>query len=130
MHNIYTTNILLNIKQRYDYIGKTLNIVISLRIFGLEYLYSIDLNNEGRILEISRIDKKLIIIKYKLSSCRHIEVYFTTEVDIETFFLVVVGRWRNAYCNEVVIENICLRNHDFINHKIYTEELLVLCHPF
>jgi hypothetical protein len=45
----------------------------------LEYLNAINLNNDGSIFKIDRIDKKLIIFKIKLINFRLFKIDFPTK---------------------------------------------------
>lgn len=92
-----------NLKQRDNHISKSFNIVISLRIFRLKYLYPINFYDNRRILEIRRIDKKLIIIKQKLRNSWYLQINFPTKIQIKTFLLIIVRRRRYTHSNEIII---------------------------
>lgn len=110
MININRSNALVNVEEWYDDISKTFDVVVGLSVFRFEYLNSVDLDDDGSILEVGRVDEELVVVENELGGCGQVEVDFSAEVEVKIFLLVVIG-WRgNADRDEVIVGQVRFGN--------------------
>jgi hypothetical protein len=83
LEHIDGLDVLLELEQREHGVGVALDVVINLGVLGVEYLYAVDFDDDGGVLEVRGVHEELVVAVEEFLGGGELEIYFPAELQVE-----------------------------------------------